>query len=158
MQTRQFVRRSRIVAPVERVFLWHELPGALEKLVPTGEPVRLLSHTGGIRDGARVELAIGPRLFCLRWSAEHSGYIQNRQFRDTQIRGPFARWEHTHIFEADGQNACYLEDRVEYALPLGFLGRWLLGSFVARKLERLFAYRHRATREENEGKLGHNEE
>ena len=150
MQTRQFVRRSRIAAPVERVFQWHELPGAFEKLVPPGEPVRLLVHTGGIRDGARVELAIGPPFLHLRWIAEHSGYIENRQFRDIQVRGPFARWEHTHIFEADGPDACYLEDRIEYALPLGFLGRWLLEGFVERKLQRLFEYRHRVTREENE--------
>ena len=150
MQTRQFVRRSRIAAPVERVFHWHELPGAFEKLMPPGEPVRLLSHTGGIRDGARVELAIGPSLVRLRWFAEHSGYIKNRQFRDIQLRGPFARWVHTHIFEADGPNACYLEDRIEYALPLGFLGRWLLGSLVERRLERLFEHRHHVTREENE--------
>ena len=150
MQRRQFVRRSHIAAPLERVFQWHELPGAFEKLVPPGEPVRLLAHTGGIRDGARVELAIGPPLFRLRWIAEHSGYIKNRQFRDIQVRGPFARWEHTHIFEGDGPDACYLEDRVEYALPLGFLGRWVLAGFVARKLERLFEYRHRVTREENE--------
>jgi ligand-binding SRPBCC domain-containing protein len=68
-----------------------------------------------------------------------------------QVRGPFARWEHTHIFEADGPDACYLEDRIEYALPLGFLGRWLLGAFIERKLQRLFEYRHRVTREENEG-------
>jgi ligand-binding SRPBCC domain-containing protein len=139
---------------VERVFHWHELPGAFEKLVPPGEPVRVLTHTGGIRDGARVELAIGPALFCLRWSAQHSGYLRNRQFRDIQVRGPFACWEHTHIFEADGPEACYLEDRVEYVLPLGFLGSWLLGRFVERKLERLFEYRHRVTREENEGAIG----
>jgi uncharacterized protein len=151
MQTRQFVRRSRIAAPVARVFHWHELPGAFEKLVPPGEPVRLLAHTGGIGDGARVELAIGPPIFGLRWSAEHNSYIKNRQFRDIQVRGPFARWEHTHIFEADGPDACYLEDRIEYALPLGFLGRWLLGAFIERKLQRLFEYRHRVTREENEG-------
>jgi ligand-binding SRPBCC domain-containing protein len=133
------------------VFHWHELPGAFEKLVPPGEPVRLLAHTGGIGDGARVELAIGPPIFGLRWSAEHNSYIKNRQFRDIQVRGPFARWEHTHIFEADGPDACYLEDRIEYALPLGFLGRWLLGAFIERKLQRLFEYRHRVTREENEG-------
>ena len=147
---RQFVRRSRIAAPVERVFRWHELPEAFEKLVPPGEPIRLLAHTGGIRDGARVELAIGPPLFRFRWSAEHSGYIEYRQFRDIQVRGPFARWEHTHIFEADGPDACHLEDRIEYTLPLGFVGRWLLGGIIERKLERLFEYRHMVTREENE--------
>lgn len=147
MRTRQFVRRTRIRAPVEQVFHWHELPGAFEKLVPPGEPVRLVRQTGGIRDGGRAELAIGCPPMCIRWIAEHSGYIENRQFRDVQIRGPFSRWEHTHLFEADGPDASYLEDRVEYALPAGFLGRWLLGRMVERKLSRLFDYRHRVTRE-----------
>ena len=150
MQRQRFVKRSRIAAPVERVFQWHEQPGAFEQLVPPGDPVRLIAQEGGIRDGTRVEIEIGYRPFSLRWIAEHSGYIQNRQFRDIQIRGPFAAWEHTHLFEADGPDACYAEDRVEYALPFGALGRWLFGAIVKRRLARVFEYRHRVTREANE--------
>jgi ligand-binding SRPBCC domain-containing protein len=150
MKTRQFVWRTRIAAPVERVFGWHEAPGALARLTPPGEHVRMVRESGGIRDGGVVELAIGRRPFSIRWISEHSGYIRNRQFRDIQVRGPFARWEHTHLFEPDGADACYLEDRIEYALPLGFAGRWLLGRIVERKLDRLFQYRHQVTREANE--------
>lgn len=150
MATRQFVRRTRIAAPVERVFRWHELSGALEKLTPPGEPVQMVAQTGGIRDGGRVELAIGYPPFSVRWIAEHTGYVENRQFRDIQIRGPFRRWEHTHLFETDGPHACYLEDRVEYELPFGWLGAWLLGPVIQRKLDRLFRYRHQVTQEENE--------
>jgi len=62
--------------------------------------------------------------------AEHSRYIASRQFHDIQIHGPFRRWEQTHAFEADGAEACYLEDRVEYELPLGRLGAWLFGRAV----------------------------
>jgi uncharacterized protein len=155
MQRRQFVKRSRIAATVARVFQWHEQPGAFERLVPPGEPVRLAAQEGGIRDGARVELVIGYPPFAMRWIAEHSGYIQNRQFRDIQVRGPFALWEHTHLFEADGPDACYLEDRVEYALPFGGLGQWLFGGLTERKLARLFEYRHRVTREANEAAKAH---
>jgi ligand-binding SRPBCC domain-containing protein len=150
MKTRQFVRRTRIAAPVERVFGWHEAPGALERLTPPGEPVRMVRQSGGIRDGGRVELAIGRWPFCIRWISEHSAYIENRQFRDIQVRGPFARWEHTHLFEPDGVDACYLEDRIEYALPFGLAGRWLMGRIIERKLDRLFQYRHQITREVNE--------
>jgi len=150
MPTRLFVRRTRIAAPVERVFRWHELPGAFEKLTPPGEPVRVVAQSGGIADGGRVELAIGYGPACVRWIAEHSGYIRNRRFRDIQIRGPFRRWEHTHMFEEDGAGACYLEDRIEYELPFGRLGAWLLGPTVERKLDRLFEYRHQTTREANE--------
>ena len=66
-------------------------------------------------------------------------------FRDEQIKGPFASWQHTHIFEPAGPSACYLEDRVEYSVPLGVLGRMVAGRFVRRKIERLFAYRHEVT-------------
>ena len=150
MKTGLFVRRTRIAAPAERVFRWHEAPGAFEMLVPPGDPVKLVSQTGGIRDGARVELLIGRPPFSMRWIAVHDRYIENRQFRDVQTHGPFRRWEHTHLIEPDGRDACYLEDRVVYEIPLGPVGRWLAGALVTRKIEKLFEYRHVVTREANE--------
>jgi ligand-binding SRPBCC domain-containing protein len=149
MLTRQFVRRTRIAAPVERVFRWHELPDAFEKLTPPGEPVRVIERSGGIRDGGRMLIEIGYPPASIRWTAEHSGYIDCRQFRDIQVRGLFRRWVHTHLFEADGPDACYLEDRIEYAMPLGLIGDWLLGWMIEKKLDTLFQYRHRITREAN---------
>jgi ligand-binding SRPBCC domain-containing protein len=150
MAVRRFVRRTRIRAPAERVFRWHEMPEAFQKLTPPGEPVREASQTGGIQDGARRELIIGYPPAAIRWVAAHDGYVEGRQFRDTQVSGPFRSWVHTHLFDADGPDACYLEDRVEYELPFGRLGDWLLGAMIERKLDRLFEYRHRMTREENE--------
>jgi uncharacterized protein (TIGR01777 family) len=66
-------------------------------------------------------------------------------FRDTQISGPFARWEHTHRVEPDGERACFLEDRIEYALPLEGFGAALGSGYARRKLQRAFDYRHRVT-------------
>ena len=140
-----FVKRSRLPVSAERAFGWHAAPGALEALTPPWEPVEIVERTGGIADGARVVLRIGRRPFRLRWIAVHSGFIAGRQFRDVQISGPFARWEHTHRFEPDGADACWLEDRVEYKLPLGPVGELFGRTLVRRKLERLFEYRHAAT-------------
>lgn len=140
-----FVKRTRIAAPVETVFAWHEAPGALEKLTPPWEPVTLAERHGSIRDGDRTVLHLGWGPLRLAWVAEHRDYVPNRQFRDVQVRGPFARWEHTHAFEPDGSGACFLEDRIEYELPLGWLGRLLAGRMTRRKLDRMFAYRHQVT-------------
>jgi ligand-binding SRPBCC domain-containing protein len=141
-----FVKRSRLPVSAARAFAWHAAPGALEALTPPwGEPVEVVERTGGIESGARVVLRMGRGPFRIRWVAEHRDYVANRQFRDVQISGPFARWEHTHRFEPDGADACWLEDRIEYALPLGRLGEWFGGGFARRKLERLFEYRHAAT-------------
>lgn len=141
-----FNRRSRIPAPCSEVFAWHARPGAIERLSPPWEPVEIVDRGGGIdRDGSRVVLKtrIGP--FTRRWVAEHHGFRPGEQFRDTQVEGPFARWEHTHRFEADGEQACVLEDHIEYALPGGSLGRLLGGPMVRSKLESMFAYRHATT-------------
>jgi ligand-binding SRPBCC domain-containing protein len=47
----------------------------------------------------------------------------------------------------EGPNYCRLEDRVEYELPLGFIGSLLGGWFVDKKLRKLFRYRHNVTAE-----------
>jgi uncharacterized protein (TIGR01777 family) len=54
-------------------------------------------------------------------------------------------WEHTHRMRPDGDGACLLEDRIEYALPFGPLGSAVAGGYVRASLERLFDYRHRRT-------------
>ena len=60
MPRRTFIKATRIPASADAVFDWHEAPGAFERLTPPWEQVRLLHHEGGIKDGARVVLRIGP--------------------------------------------------------------------------------------------------
>ncbi len=145
MPLETFIKRSRIGASAETLYRWHIEPGALERLTPPGERLRVVSRTGGIEDGARVAFRVGP--LRLLWVAEHSDVIPGRQFRDVQIRGPFRRWAHTHRFLADGPSACYLVDEIVYEFPFGRLGRFVAGRFVRRKIESLFDYRHRLTAE-----------
>jgi len=145
MKTEIFIHRSRIEAPAAAVYAWHALPDALERLTPPGEHIEVIERTGGIERGARVVLRFGRWPFRRRWVAEHQDYEEGRYFSDVQVSGPFAYWRHTHTFEQDGPAACILEDRVEYALPFGFLGRWFAGRFVRGKLKKLFEYRHRTT-------------
>lgn len=138
-----FSKRSRIPASAEAVYRWHAEPGALQRLTPPGERMRMISRTGGIEDGARVTFRIGP--LGLLWVAEHRDNIPGRQFRDVQIRGPFRHWEHVHRFLADGPDACFLLDEISYELPFGRLGQLVAGKFVRQKIERLFEWRHRVT-------------
>ncbi len=137
-----FTYRSRIDAPVEEVFAWHERPGAFARLTPPWAPVRV-ERMEGIHDGEKAvfHVSIGPA--SVKWVAEHSEFVQDRQFKDVQVKGPFERWEHLHRFEPDGPDACTVIDEIEYKIPLGKY----VGSFgehqVEERLERMFAYRHR---------------
>lgn len=145
MRTQSFVRRTRLGVSAEEAFRWHFRPGAFARLLPPWEKARIEEQSGGIRDGGRVVLRVPLGPVRCTWVAEHRDFEEGRSFRDVQITGPFAFWDHCHRFEPDGADDCFLEDRVEYALPLGRLGRWLAGSMVRGRLERTFAYRQRTT-------------
>jgi ligand-binding SRPBCC domain-containing protein len=141
-----FEKRTRIAAPPAVVFAFHERPDALSRLVPPWEHARILERTGGLTVGARVvmETYIGP--VKQRMVAVHTAYERGRMFQDTMIEGPFARWVHTHVMEPDGEGGTWLIDRIEYALPFGMLGQIGGGWFAARKLSRMFVFRHEVTK------------
>lgn len=155
-------RRTPLPVSARELYDWHARPGAFERLTPPFEPVRVESWRGGVAtrgrpeaeqwgdlsDGAEVSLAMKQGPLTLRWLARHEQHVEGEQFVDRQVSGPFARWVHTHRFEAAGPDRSVLDDHVDYALPLGPLGRLFGGGFAARKLERLFAFRHRRTRDD----------
>jgi len=142
-----FIRRSRIGASAEELFRWHAESGALERLTPDWEPLEVVQRAPSIHNGARgiLRVRVGP--IPVQWVFEHRDYEEGRQFRDVQVQGPFRKWDHTHRFIPDGPESCWLEDRIEYELPLGIIGEFLGGWLVRRKLRRMFEYRHRITQE-----------
>jgi uncharacterized protein (TIGR01777 family) len=145
MKTEQFVMRSPMPASADEVYRWHARHGALERLTPPWETVQVLNRQGGIEDGGKVVLAVRAGGVWRRWVARHHDHEPGRQFCDTQVEGPFARWEHSHRFVPDGPAQSYLEDKIEYALPFRALGHWLGSAFIRWKLQGLFRYRHRTT-------------
>ena len=132
------------------MFAWHQSPDALEQLIPPWEKVTVEQRPAslGNRDRAVLVLRQGP--LRLRWVAEHDGFVdrgaEGGEFTDTQVSGPFKSWTHRHLIEADGAEACWLDDRVEYERPLGWLGRVFGSGLTQRKLRRMFDFRHETTR------------
>lgn len=147
-----FTRSSLIETPVEALRDWHFEPGAFERLSPPWERVRLLEGPDRLCDGAIVvlEVRIGP--FRSRWVASHE--LTPDGFIDRQLEGPFASWEHHHLFESVDAARSRLTDSIRCELPLGPIG-WFFGKpLVERKLDRLFSYRHRITAESLSGTAG----
>ncbi len=142
---REFVASSELDAPLEALFRWHCRPESFERLLPPWRRVEVTARTGGVESGSRLELCMWVGPVPIRWVAEHREFVRGVQFKDVQIRGPFAHWEHTHSFRAEPGGRSLLEDRVEYELPLGALGERLLGRRIREELKRLFEWRHRVT-------------
>lgn len=141
-----FSRQHRMPVPASDLFAWHERPGAFERLNPPWDPVRVVARSGGIRDGDRVTVRVsvaGP--IGIDWTLEHRDFVAGRQFRDVQVAGPFARWEHTHAIAPDGDAASVLTDTIAYDAPLRWAGGAVAEPVIGGMLRRLFAYRHALT-------------
>ncbi|CAN5824761.1 hypothetical protein BH11PLA1_BH11PLA1_00660 [soil metagenome] len=144
-----FFKSSEMQASARDVFTWHQSPGALKTLIPPWENVTVEQPPASLGDGARAVLVLHLGPMKLRWVARHRDFIdrgeEGGEFTDEQVSGPFASWRHRHIVRATGPARCVLEDRIEYAIPLGRLGDLLAGWHVRKKLQRMFDYRHDAT-------------
>lgn len=148
--TSNFFREISLPVSREAAFSWHQRDQAFERLKPPWENVSVESRSGGI-DGGIVNLVTYVGWVRLRWKAEHSRFVENEQFFDKALSGPFRFWEHMHRFsegisENDSGNRTILQDEINYRLRGGWLGNQLLGGWVRRKLGKMFDYRHFITR------------
>ncbi len=142
-----FVHESLIHAPAERVFAFHELPDALQRLTPEWMHVRIVQAAPDLAVGrvAIVDMPIVPGWYT-RTESEHTVYDPPHLFVDTMRRGPFRSWVHRHLV-IPTEGGAILRDEVDCALPW-FVGGGLADRLIVRRrLRRLFDYRHRVTRE-----------
>ena len=153
--------------PVEIVFAFFAMPENLPRIQPkwqkarieeasfTAPPKRPKSNIGlkSFVAGPNTKLTLSFRPFPLcpiriPMRTRITEFTWNAEFYDQQYEGPFAYWNHSHRFTAqtqDGVSGTQIDDRIEYALPLGPLGVFANQLFVQRQLRSTFAHRHKAT-------------
>lgn len=142
----KFVKESVIKASPERVFAFHQLPDAFERLLPPWENANVIQKADITKIGSQA--IIEQKLFGVfpsRWVAEHTAYDSPRMFEDTQISGPFKSWCHTHIVEPHEEGAVLL-DIIDYEPPFWIFGALASPFVIVPKLEKMFDYRHEVTR------------
>jgi ligand-binding SRPBCC domain-containing protein len=142
----RFIKETVIKASPERVFAFHELPDAIERLIPPWENAVIIQKANIKEIGSQA--IIDTKIFGItsRWVAEHTAYDPPRMFEDVQISGPFESWRHRHIIEphADGT---VLRDEIEYEPPFSIIGVLAAPFVIVPKLEKMFDHRHEITRQ-----------
>ena len=131
--------------PLDEVFAWHTRAGAMRRLVPPWQPMKVVTETASLADGQAILGLPGG----LRWVARHdpAGYDPPRQFVDvlsssTGLEGlktlpprVIGWWRHTHQFSDASGGTTRVHDTVDTTVP---------GS----ALRSTFAYRHRQLAED----------
>ena len=134
--------RSCFPCSVEELYNWHTRPGALERLIPPWEKTTVVWKKGGLDPGGEVRMRMHAGPLPFHWHAHHVENHPGKMFRDIQHRGPFSKWSHSHTFQ-EGSNCAFLEDFIEYRLPLHTSIPSFLKSRVNDTLQRTFEHRRR---------------
>jgi ligand-binding SRPBCC domain-containing protein len=76
----------------------------------------------------------------MRWKTEITEVSELISFTDVQRKGPYSYWSHKHSFTKI-ENGVEMTDELEYALPMGLLGRLTHLLFVGQEVKDIFEYR-----------------
>lgn len=143
-----FLRKEQLL-PVDLLTAWKFFasPNNLAKITPPEMDFKTLTtfsanaeiHTGMLID-YKVKPLFGISMF---WRTEIAEVQKPYYFIDTQLKGPYRLWEHTHTF-TEKENGVLMQDVVKYQLPFGPLGILANALLVRRKLESLFTFREAA--------------
>jgi ligand-binding SRPBCC domain-containing protein len=74
------------------------------------------------------------------WTTEITKVDEPNYFADTQLAGPYKLWHHQHFFQ-ELNGGVEMTDEINYAIPLGILGRLANSMFVNREVNRIFDHR-----------------
>jgi ligand-binding SRPBCC domain-containing protein len=139
-------RSQRLPRAPEDVFGFFADAGNLQAITPDWLHFRVLTPAPvAMNPGTLLEYRLRLHGLPLRWLTRIAAWEPPVRFVDTQVRGPYRVWHHTHSFEPDGDGTL-MRDRVRYALPLGPVGELAHAALVRRDLDRIFAFRHAAVR------------
>jgi ligand-binding SRPBCC domain-containing protein len=135
-----FIFRSELwlPRPRETVFAFFAEARNLEQITPPFLQFEVLTPAPiAMRPGTLIDYRLRVHGFPIRWRTEIAAWNPPHRFVDTQLRGPYTLWHHTHTFrERSGGTDCF--DEVRYRPRGGALINWL---FVRRDVENIFAYR-----------------
>ncbi len=129
--------------PRAEVFAFFQNPANLAKLTPPWLGFHVLTPQPlEMRAGAIFDYRVSPLGFPQYWRTLIESYDAPNSFVDTQLKGPYKLWHHTHRFE-DKDGGTLITDEVRYELPFQPFGELAAGE-IERRLDAIFAYRESA--------------
>lgn len=127
--------------PQNEVFAFFSEAKNLETITPPWLHFQVLQQsTPDIKAGTLIDYKLKIRGFPMNWKTLIENWNPPKEFSDSQIKGPYTIWHHTHDFKPY-QNGTLMTDRVFYKIPLGFLGEIFALWFVKKDIRKIFRYR-----------------
>ena len=129
--------------PPEEIFPCFSDARNLERITPSFLQFKVLTPGPiDMEPGAIIDYRLKVRGVPIRWRTKIESFEPPRMFVDDQVRGPYKRWHHTHIFEPtpDGKGTT-ARDEVRYEPPGGPLKPIVNALFIQRDVKKIFEHR-----------------
>jgi ligand-binding SRPBCC domain-containing protein len=143
-----YLRRSQVIpGSLEDIFPFFSNPRNLARLTPPWVGFKIIEcPDGDVEKGTRIRYRIKLFFVPMYWETLINDCTVGVSFVDSQVRGPYQSWVHSHFFsESSGDTV--MRDEVAYEMPFSFIGRIAHFLFIKRTLNNIFDYRHRAIEE-----------
>lgn len=141
LQRTQFLPLS-----LEEAWEFFSNPANLAKITPEHMGFKILHISEGPNGSKmyqgqfiRYKVNVLPGI-SVHWVTEITHVKEPYFFVDEQRFGPYALWHHQHHFKTV-EGGVEMRDEVNYAIPLGFLGRLANWLFVGRQVRAIFEHR-----------------
>ena len=123
------------------VFAFFSEAKNLERITPPFVRFKITHQsTPDIQSGTLFDYRLKIRGIPIRWRTEILDWNPITSFVDTQLRGPYKVWHHTHRFYTFG-NGTLCEDEVYFALPAVPLFAKLVMIIVKKDVKKIFDFR-----------------
>lgn len=143
MKTYTLSRKQFLPISLQEAWSFFSDPSNLSKITPGDMGFTIVTDLKNkeMHEGLLIEYRVRPLMnIPMKWVTKIGKVQKPLMFVDTQLKGPYALWEHTHTFEITA-NGVNMTDEVKYALPMGFLGDIAHVLFVKKRLNDIFNFR-----------------
>lgn len=145
MKTHTLTYSCPLNAAVEAVCHFHTDTHNLPLITPPWINVEILSMDEPMIEKSQVKLKIKRFGIATVWHMEIEKLDCPNTVVDTMISGPFQKFRHERIFIHLDETHSQMKETISIVLPMGWLGS-LIFPFIKKDMDKMFAYRHEATR------------
>lgn len=139
---RSIYKNTIINKPIEEVFNFFKSAENLNRITPPELNFTILTPIPfDIQKGTKIDYALTILGFKVKWQTLITEFDAPFFFIDDQIKGPYSKWTHHHIFSKIDDLTTQMEDKVFFKVPGGPLEPIIYHLFVKKKLNQIFKYR-----------------
>ena len=139
---KSFEQSFKVNCSIDKVWKFYTDIKHLEIVTPPNLNLKIIETSDKqIVKGLRMTISARLFLYNSKWNSIISLVdISKHMYIDEMVKGPFKKWKHVHLFSEIGENHTVITDKIEFELPLFFLGK-LMEGYVENNLKKIFEFR-----------------